>query len=406
MQLESLTSAAAALAAAPEELGRLLAVARALEGAARPEAAAAFVTVGEVASERGQVGLAIACALHLRALKQDGLSAQLQRTIAKAHGHGSPRVATTARPGPPAPPSAASAVAAPTGLTLEEAVALAVDAVAKARAAAVERSEPVPPTPLVSALDADGLKRLIEVAELRWVPTQTVIVDIGQPATSLFWIARGSVTVTRGEHELGQLFSNAFFGEVALVGGTDRTARVTANDETWLIVIPARAVEEAAARAPKLARVLARYARSRLLANVMRTSALFSRLSEEERAELLGRFRLELVASGERFIRKDDDNDRLWVVVSGGCEVRDGDEVVASLGIGAGVGEISLLGQHTATADVVAVTDAVMLTLGRDEFEDIAGQHPALLAEVYRLKRERERALADALVHDAEELIV
>src|SRR5213075_3538046 len=122
----------------------------------------------------------------------------------------------------------------------------------------------------------------------------------GEPATALYWLAHGTVTVSRvdasaGATELGELHSGSFFGEIALVGGTRRTARVTARDDVWVLEIPARAVEKAAQKHPQLAEVLAAHARQRLLANLVRTSELFRALDEDDRDELLGKLQTELV---------------------------------------------------------------------------------------------------------------
>jgi len=138
---------------------------------------------------------------------------------------------------------------------------------------------------------------------------------------------------------------------------------------------------------------------------VMRTSELFSRLAEEDKSELLGCFETVMVPAGDRFIAAGHDNDHLWVVVTGQCEVRVGDQVIATLGPGDGVGEISLLEKKPASKDVVATRPTALLRLARDEFDRIAVKYPELLAEVYKLLVEREEA-NQKLVLDANDLVV
>jgi CRP-like cAMP-binding protein len=263
----------------------------------------------------------------------------------------------------------------------------------------------VPPTPLVNALAPADLRALIDVVALRAVPRGTIVLDVGQPATALYWIAAGAVAVSREGQRLGDLRAGAFFGEIALVGGTLRTARVTATEDAWLLEIPAGAIEQAAAKQPALARVLAQHARQRLLANVMRTSPMFTLLPEAERTDLLGRFVTTMAGAGERFVVQGQPNDALWIVVSGRCEVRDGDTVLASLGVGEGVGEMSLLAGGAAVADVVALGPTALLKLSRQEFHEVADRFPEVLAELQRIADERAQANA-ALVHDADDLIV
>ena len=403
-----LARVAAELAAAPQDLGAWLAVCAALADAGKKtEAARGFAQLGAAASDLGQVALAVGCARWLEQNRQSAAARKLSADIAAAHSRGSGRVDPAARPAPPPRGSARTPVAPPTAGSLAEAVKAAVAAMTAARAAAEARvPERVPATPLLHALLADDVTRLLSLMKLERRPAGTVVVDVGQPASALYWIARGAASVTRAEHRLGELRSGALFGEIALVGGTTRTARVVCDEDTWLLEIPSTAIEELAGKAPALAKVLAEYARARLLANVMHTSVLFQRLGDGERAELLSRFVPRVLAAGERVITRGVANDTLFVVVSGKLEVRGEGGLVAGLTAGDGAGEMSLLSGQPAVADVVAAEPTAVLTLARAAFDVAASSHPGLLAEVYKLMREREQAGTDALVVDAEELIV
>ncbi len=399
---------AAALAASPSDLGEWFDLGAALAAAGkRDEAVTALAELGKVASELGQVALAVACARWLDGNRGKDEAKSLVAQIANTHCAGSERIDRSSRPRPPAPPPAQESVAeAPKTKSLKDAVAAAEKAVEAAIVAAGERAgDKLPPTPLLSVLDAKEIEQFIGVTRLSRHKQGRVVVDLGQPASALFWLARGSVDVTREGEALGELRSGAFFGEIALLAGTTRTATVTCADECWMLEIPAAAVEELAGKAPNLAVVLAEYARSRLLSNVMRTSELFQRIDESDRKLLLGRFKSRIVRAGERIVAKDEDNEQLHVIVSGHCEVRDDGEVVATLLVGDGFGESSLLRRTPAAADVVAVDNTVTLSLSRHDFDDIALKHPELLAEVYKMLVERERE-NKAIHHDATDLII
>jgi CRP-like cAMP-binding protein len=396
--------AAAALAASPFDYDTWLHLAGLLAAAGKSaEAEHAFLELGRAACHGGQVALAVACA---RWLAQRGVAAAeaLVDQIAELHGAGSPRIDPAARPNPPIhatiPPSATLPA------SVDAAIGMATRAVNQAAQAAVARApDRYPPTLLISTLPPDDVRALAGVVTLSAHERGAVVLDIGHAATQLYWIARGAVRITRGDTVLGELLPGAFFGEIALVGGGSRTATATCSQDTWLLSIPAEEVEALAAKQPRLARSLARHARSRLLANVMRTSALFTELGEEDKAELLGRFETAMVGADERFITAGGDNDHLWVVVSGQCEVRNGDTVVATLGPGDGVGEISLLEKKPATADVVATKPTALLRLSREQFDSIAVKYPQLLAEVYKLLLTRAQA-NQQLVHDAGDLVI
>jgi cAMP-dependent protein kinase regulator len=366
-----------------------------------------FVTIGNGARIGGQVALAVACGRHLAELGSMRGPELVDHVIETYADLGKKRTATT----PPTPhgelPASSSSAGAPLvaegdGTPLEEARVLVQKLGAWLTARTVAK---VPPAPLLSALPPAGARALVGVMTARPLPAGTAIIEIGEPATALYWLAHGTVTVARDGAELGELHSGAFFGEIALVGGTRRTARVTARDDVWLLEIPARAIESAAAKHPRLAEVLALHARTRLLSNLVKTSELFRALGDDDRDELLAKFESQLVPAGTTFIREGQNNEFLWVVVAGRCEVKAAGAPISELGPGTAVGEISLVSGRPAVADVVAAEPAVLLRLSKQDFDVVAKKHPALLAEVEKLVVARETANR-ALFQDASDLIV
>jgi cAMP-dependent protein kinase regulator len=211
--------------------------------------------------------------------------------------------------------------------------------------------------------------------------------------------------VSRDGVILGELHGGGFFGEIALVGGTTRTAQVIARSDVWLLEIPARAVEAAAQKHPQLAAVLAAHAKVRLLANLMRTSELFRELPAADLGALLEKFGSQIVEAGTRIITEGKPNAHLWVVVAGRCDVQSAGAEMAQLGPGAAVGEISLVSGKPAVADVIAVERSVLLRLSREDFRAQVAHHPELLERVESLVVAREEANR-ALFHDASDLLV
>jgi CRP-like cAMP-binding protein len=297
----------------------------------------------------------------------------------------------------PPGPAGGAAAAEP-----KAAAAAASEAFAKATAAAAARagkSERVPAVPLIAALDEASLAKLVDLMTPEARRAGEVVVEEGADATSLFLVARGQLAVTRGGEPLSRLTAGAFFGEIALLSGARRTARVVADAaEVWLLEVPKSALEAAAQKAPELADVLARHARARLLANTMRTSEIFRRLAVEERDSLSSRFESQLLADGTRVVAAGEESAALHVIVSGAAKVRQDGRLVATLGPGDVFGEMSLVGRRPATADVVASGRTVTLALGRAAFDDVAVAHPEILAEVFKLlvAREEQNRVAEA----------
>ncbi len=384
----------------PSDYGAWLEVAALLGNLGNADdAELAFATIGEGARIAGRVALAVACGRHLSEL-QSMRGGELVDQVIETYATGGPHFSFSAPPAPDDAPELPAPAADADPLVTARATIEKLGAWLTGR-----QLSKVPPAPLLSALSKPGARALIGVMAARAVPANTVIIEIGEPATALYWIAHGTVAVGRDATNLGELHSGAFFGEIALVGGTKRTARVTAQSDCWILEIPARALETAAQKHPKLAEVLAHHARARLLANLTRTSELFRALADDDRDALLAKFSTELVAAGTKFIAEGQRNEHLWVVVTGRCEVQSAGTAIAELGPGAAVGEISLVSGQTAVADVVAVEPAVLLRLSKTDFDVVAKKHPKLLAEVERLVIARETQNR-ALFQDASDLIV
>lgn len=410
----SLSAALAALAARPDDHGSWLALVAQLGVAGLvDEAERALAIVGLSGLRGGQVALAVACG-KLLAQRGNVRGPELLEEVAAAYCRGSKRASSDA-----VPPAHADGVELPEAERLGKLELLGVtggaaDEVAKLLKAALDRLEPVatrehkgkrPEAPLLSSLPLPAARALIGVMAARTATAGELLVEVGQAATSLYWLAYGDVTVSRDGVTLGELHNGAFFGEIALVGGTTRTAAVAAKSDVWLLEIPARAVEAAAQKHPQLAEVLAAHAKARLLANLMRTSELFRELPGEDRSSLFEKFTSEIVEAGTRLIVEGKPNAHLWVVVAGRCDVQSAGAEMARLGPGAAVGEISLVSGKPAIADVLAVERSVLLRLSREDFRAAVAHHPELLERVENLVVAREEANR-ALFHDASDLLV
>lgn len=407
-KVQTVALLASALGSTPRDLDTWWQLAIALELAGESAAAKdALSDLGRTANDLGAVSLAVACALRLKSGSHSRDAVTLLDRVSKTHCKGSKRVDPKSGSVPPAPPAPVRSSELAPAEGKDAAVAAAIAAMksaAKAARARVPKS--LPPTPLLNGLSGQQLETLVGYMTLSTLKQGDVVVDAGDPADALYWIARGSAEVSKDDKLLGELQSDAFFGEIALVGASSRTARVACLQDSVIIEIPSSAIGELALKAPKLASVLAGYARSRLLSNVMRTSELFRRLNSDERRSLLLGFETRFAEADEFLITSGEENNSLFVLVSGRCEVRDGGEVLTSLEVGDGFGEMSMLGRKEATYDVVAVVPTLLLHVSRDKFDEIAMAHPELLAEVYKLLVAREKENRDALVHDATDLVI
>jgi CRP-like cAMP-binding protein len=94
--------------------------------------------------------------------------------------------------------------------------------------------------PLFSGFDNRRLERLGMLADGVDVPAGKVLMRQGDTGVDMMIIVSGSVSVERDGNRLNTLGPGDFFGEIALLDGGPRTATVTSEEPTRLLVITHR----------------------------------------------------------------------------------------------------------------------------------------------------------------------
>jgi CRP-like cAMP-binding protein len=247
------------------------------------------------------------------------------------------------------------------------------------------------PLGVFSILPLEAADELARRAVVKLFDPGEVVVREGDVGDACYVIARGEVVVTRqgaeGEPpiELARLGEGALFGEFAILADRRRHATVTTLGEAEIYLVPRLLLRELAAIYPDVGPALERFYRERLLANLLQTSPLFARLAVDERAGLLASFEPMRVESGKAIVRQGERAGGLFLIVLGAVEVvcRTDDRravVLATLGEGAYVGEISLLTGDVATASVVACGPVELAALPATAFYRIVSDYPELWA--------------------------
>jgi drug/metabolite transporter (DMT)-like permease len=96
--------------------------------------------------------------------------------------------------------------------------------------------------------------KLARMAEAMDVPAGRSVVRQGADADAFFLIERGRASVRRDDRHVADLHVGDFFGELALLGGGERTASVVASSDMRVRVIPCREFARALRRLPTLGR--------------------------------------------------------------------------------------------------------------------------------------------------------
>ena len=98
----------------------------------------------------------------------------------------------------------------------------------------IERLKKVPL--FVGVPDAQ-LQRIANGVKERRFDAGASIVSAGEPGHGFYLIVQGSAVVKRGDRTIGTLGPGDYFGELALVRETPRTATVVAGDPTTCLVL-------------------------------------------------------------------------------------------------------------------------------------------------------------------------
>ena len=135
---------------------------------------------------------------------------------------------------------------------------------------------------------------------------------------------------------------------------------------------------------------------------LLRGAPLFAGLDDEAWAALSGRLTSSDLPRGEHLFREGDPGDALHVLVDGKIKISraspDGREnVIAILGPGDLLGELSIFDAQRRGATATAVVDCALVTLSEEGFHAWLGEHPQVSFSLLRALAERLRQTNEAM---------
>ena len=122
------------------------------------------------------------------------------------------------------------------------------------------------------------------------------------------------------------------------------------------------------------------------LADTILGVTIFSGLSREDVAKILGKLEECSFTAGETIIRQGDQGDAFYLIQTGAVQVvvdsgAGNSEIIAILGPRDWVGEMALFSGEPRSATIVAVKDSTLWRLSRQEWDDLIEKHPTLLLQ-------------------------
>lgn len=141
------------------------------------------------------------------------------------------------------------------------------------------------------------------------------------------------------------------------------------------------------------------------VAELLGQSALFSALPEQAREQLASYLHRRRYRSGEALFYQGDQGNDLFLIASGRVKIAshspEGREsLVALLGKGEIIGELSMLDGKPRSAEARAIEDTTVYVLSEPAFKEFVASHPSVTWGLMRVLAERLRR-ADEAVADA-----
>ncbi|MCP4037884.1 MAG: cyclic nucleotide-binding domain-containing protein [bacterium] len=263
-----------------------------------------------------------------------------------------------------------------------------------------ERDEQALRAKLFAALSKQDIDRLLRDAEIVTVAADEICIRQGTDSTCMYVILEGAMVPfaedlddAGDEVEMGVLEAGDFFGEIGLLTRQPRNASVRAIAPSRLLAIDRSAVRTLLHANRDILSLILRTLRLRLVDRLVRTSPLFGCFKRAMRSDFAKQFRLIEVKDGMTVIQEGIPDPGLFVVLAGEVEVsqssHEDDKMLARLGHGAVLGELSALYGQPAVASVIARGKCWLFSLSHGHFRKILDQNPKLREVLQELGQAR-----------------
>ncbi|HAN30174.1 MAG TPA: hypothetical protein DCQ06_01120 [Myxococcales bacterium] len=222
--------------------------------------------------------------------------------------------------------------------------------------------------PFLAALPDDDLTAVIAGMRRESHVEGAMIVQQGQPGDRFCYLHGGSANVMYEEesgleHKVASLSAGDFFGEVALLETTKRTATVIATESCEVLTLDRETFVALVERS--------KFAREAILEQVrnaafLRKVRVFTHLSARSMSSLLKGVEVLRLEADEKVVQEGDEGDSMFVIREGTCRVsRTLDSAseleISELSSGDWFGEIAVLRGMERTATVVTTEPCVLI---------------------------------------------
>ncbi len=255
-------------------------------------------------------------------------------------------------------------------------------------------------TPLFSVLTEEQRSIIASRMTLANRSAGELIYQQGRPAAALYLIRSGWARLVTDQYAvLANLSAGSLLGEADAISGRNYSTSAEAASDMTLWVLSANDLKAIMADYPEIGRALKRAAglgEEQALARHLRRLELLAGLNNDQLQEVAGHLRPARFAAGETIFRPGSEGGALYLVDQGQVQVSSLSGAVSSVGSGEFFGEGAFLTGDTHATAVTALTDVIIWSLARTDFETLALRHPVM---ALNLSRAMSRRLHERNLH-------
>ena len=177
--------------------------------------------------------------------------------------------------------------------------------------------------PIFSKADNNFIIQLVAVMNSETFKPGEDIVFEGQGGDQMYFISRGRLNVILSGERVFLLSDGDFFGEIALILDTPRTASVVAETTTTLYSLHRNDFNQILTRHPKIRRCIERVAKDRfnqvVLQELIKKVSMFSHCDDDFISNLVEKMDHKNVSEGDFVVREGQGGDEMFFVSRGMC---------------------------------------------------------------------------------------
>jgi CRP-like cAMP-binding protein len=261
--------------------------------------------------------------------------------------------------------------------------------------------------PMLSGIPEDKLGTVAKLFELKVYAKGEKVFSEGDPGDAFYILTKGRLVVTTIQGgqitELSSLKAGQSFGEISLVDEQNRTATVTALEDSTLFMLSRAQFKMFLELVPSLSDKIRKNINERSAVNVVAKKIPFFQTLEPNKLHLLGSMsKIQSYRPGSTIMMEGRNKPaKFFIITQGLVEVTVQDKFIREMTVGEYFGEISLVSGRDATATVKAVgkEDVVCLEITREEFDALFVGEPGALAEIQIKVLGNSVELRNILVH-------